>query len=232
MEVTEELIRKYHLGECNDEEKLAVELWLESEDVQMSYPEDVDLDTEQQKGWVNISDRYGIRKEQKDKFILQQKKKQLNAKLWIPIAACLAIAFAFALNKYLTSNPSQTTSIVNDQIVHVKKGEKKYLLLPDGTEVWLNSESTLSFPKEFTAIERAVDLQGEAFFKVTKNPDHPFIISSPRTTTKVLGTRFNLRDYQNEEKSELVVEEGKVSFSTKWTNHDPLTPYYRNLDVN
>lgn len=216
MEVTEELIRKYHLGECSDAEKLAVEKWLDSEDFQMSYPEDADLNDEQQKGWAKLSTRYGIAQDQVSETP-KDKKTHLNVKLWIPVAACLALVFAFGLNHYFFSNKVQTADTLNTQVVNAKKGEKKHLILPDGTEVWLNSESTLSFPKEFTAVKRAVDLEGEAFFKVTKNPAKPFIISSARSTTKVLGTRFNLRDYQNEEKTELVVEEGKVRFSSKKT---------------
>jgi len=78
-----------------------------------------------------------------------------------------------------------------------KKGQYK-LQLADGTQVWLNSASTLRFPMKFEATNRTVYLEGEAFFEVTKNAKKPFIVKSTAHEVKVLGTSFNLSAYPNE----------------------------------
>jgi transmembrane sensor len=78
-----------------------------------------------------------------------------------------------------------------------KKGQYK-LQLSDGTQVWLNSASTLRFPMKFETTNRTVYLEGEAFFEVTKNAQKPFIVKSTAHEVKVLGTSFNLSAYPNE----------------------------------
>lgn len=72
------------------------------------------------------------------------------------------------------------------------------VILPDGSEVILNSESTIEFPNSFLGNERHVKLKGEAFFKVAKNEKSPFIVSTDRVDVKVLGTEFNLKNYSGE----------------------------------
>lgn len=218
MEVTKELIRKYHHNQCNEAEKLAVEAWLESEEAELSYPDDTNLDVYQANGWDKISKRYNLEKSLSVKPPVAIKKKSVLKRYYLPLAACFAVVLTLGLAYKLFNNSKVPTVAGGYQTIEVKKGEKRFVQLIDGTQVWLNAESRLTFPKEFNGTQRAVNLIGEAYFRVAKNPNKPFIITSPRTTTKVLGTKFNLRDYQNEEKSELVVEEGKVSFSAIKTN--------------
>ncbi len=75
-------------------------------------------------------------------------------------------------------------------------GTKEYTVtLPDGTQVWLNSQTKLRFPGSFTGSEREVYVSGEAFFKVTKNPNQPFIVHTYKPDIKVLGTQFNVNTY-------------------------------------
>ena len=79
--------------------------------------------------------------------------------------------------------------------LRVPRGTNYQLTLPDGTEVWLNSDSKLSFPDHFTGNERLVQLIGEGYFKVTPDKEHPFRILAPNFSTIVLGTEFNIRAY-------------------------------------
>ena len=74
-------------------------------------------------------------------------------------------------------------------------GKNFQLTLPDGTRVWLNAESKLSYPRSFTGNTRTVQLQGEAYFEVAKDKEHPFIVQSGPVQTTVLGTSFNIRNY-------------------------------------
>jgi transmembrane sensor len=87
--------------------------------------------------------------------------------------------------------------------------------LPDSSIVWLNKNSRLTFPEEFDADQRVVYLEGEAFFDVRKNPHQPFIIHAGATTTKVLGTSFDVKAYQGDKEVSVTVITGKVAFSTE-----------------
>lgn len=88
---------------------------------------------------------------------------------------------------------------VEMQTVSVPRGKDFRLTLADGTEVWLNAGSTLRYPSRFTKQERLVELQGEAYFRVAKDKEHPFVVKSGEAVTQVLGTQFNFRAYRDEE---------------------------------
>lgn len=95
--------------------------------------------------------------------------------------------------------PAHTTpSQVKMQKLATPRGMDFKVILPDGSEVWLNAESVIEFPSAFTATERRVQLKGEAFFKVARNEDCPFIVTSDQLQVKVLGTEFNFKTYATE----------------------------------
>ena len=86
--------------------------------------------------------------------------------------------------------------------------------LPDSSHVWLNKGSSIVYDPDFDGEERNLKLEGEAFFEVTHNPQRPFVVSTERSETRVLGTSFNLRAYGEEATTELAVASGKVAFSS------------------
>lgn len=86
--------------------------------------------------------------------------------------------------------------------------------LPDGTIVTLNSNSKLTFPKQFSEKKREVEIIGEAFFEVKPNPGKPFIIKAGKAHIRVLGTSFNVSAYPGLETVEVIVQTGKVEIST------------------
>lgn len=88
--------------------------------------------------------------------------------------------------------------------------ETKEIILPDNSKVILNANSTLKYPEEFRGKTRSVELKGEAFFDVTKDKDHAFIISTFDAYTKVLGTSFNIKALSAAEKITVSVVTGKV----------------------
>lgn len=92
-------------------------------------------------------------------------------------------------------------------------GAVKMVNLPDGSEIWLNANSRLSYPESFT--KRQIRLEGEAFFDVARMEDSPFEIYSGEAKTTVLGTSFNVRAYPEEEVIEISVTSGKVTFEEK-----------------
>ncbi|WP_430815963.1 FecR family protein [Carboxylicivirga sp. RSCT41] len=94
--------------------------------------------------------------------------------------------------------------------VIVPKGGEYKLTLSDGTNVWLNSDSRLSFISSFTGKERIVQLEGEAYFDVSHNPNQPFIVETNDMKVKVYGTGFNVKSYDNESVDQVTLVEGSV----------------------
>lgn len=119
-------------------------------------------------------------------------------------------------------NSANTLEIKTDQIgsdltlkentLVVPKGYYYNIILPDQTKVWVNANSKLTFPTQFNKLERRVKLEGEAYFDVSHDTNHPFIVESSGSEIRVLGTRFNVNAYRKEIKTTL--ETGKVEFST------------------
>ncbi|HEY5745658.1 MAG TPA: FecR domain-containing protein [Chryseolinea sp.] len=95
---------------------------------------------------------------------------------------------------------------------YVPKGKLLQLTLPDGSQVWLNSDTKFRYPEKFGSGVREVYLEGEAFFDVSKDASKPFrILSGGKLTTTVLGTSFNVKAYGNDDLNEVAVITGKVS---------------------
>ena len=133
-----------------------------------------------------------------------------------PVLTGILILCAVAVGIiYLNKDVSQTRL----NIVSTSNNEYKNLKLPDGTIVYLNSGSSISFlvkstgdKKTFDSGERKVTLSGEAFFSVTRNKN-PFIITTENAKVTVLGTKFDV--LSRDENTRVVVKEGKVSFSPR-----------------
>ena len=112
--------------------------------------------------------------------------------------------------KYQKQGITSEIEIYNS--VTVPRGERFHLILADGTKVWLNAESQLTYPVNFVGKERGVILSGQAYFEVSKDPDHPFIVRSGEMETRVLGTVFDVSNYP-EEPQRVVLLEGSVKVS-------------------
>lgn len=94
--------------------------------------------------------------------------------------------------------------------IQTSKGMEYPLRLADGTKIYINSESRLRFPVSFRARERVVELEGEAFFEVAKDPSHPFIVKSGNLEVRVLGTQFNLKSYSDDKLIVTTLVEGSL----------------------
>ena len=79
--------------------------------------------------------------------------------------------------------------------ITVPKGQRVHLTLPDGSEAWLSSLSTLKWPSVFSSDARTVELDGEGFFTVTKDASRPFTVQTQKYDVRVLGTEFNVYAY-------------------------------------
>lgn len=90
------------------------------------------------------------------------------------------------------------------------RGGQYEIILPDGTKVWLNSASSLKYPTAFAGNERRVELTGEAYFEVSKDPSKPFYVKTTTQTVSVLGTHFNINSYADEAATKTTLLEGSV----------------------
>lgn len=97
----------------------------------------------------------------------------------------------------------------NNELI-IPKGGEYQVVLADGTKVWLNSASRLIYPQSFMGKERRVVLSGEAFFDVTHDAERPFVVETSRMNVKVLGTRFNVNDYDDNEEVSTTLVNGSV----------------------
>ena len=110
----------------------------------------------------------------------------------------------------------QSLQTENNEIAYntlsVPLGGEYQIILSDSTKVWVNADSKLKYPIAFRSERREVFLEGEAYFEVKKDRQHPFIVHTSRGSVKVLGTGFNVRDYQEEAKvvTTLVEEIGRA----------------------
>ena len=108
----------------------------------------------------------------------------------------------------------------------VPTGGEYNLILSDGTRVYLNAESVITFPKHFTGERREVTLEGEAYFDVHHDPVHPFYVKTKSLDVKVLGTSFNVKAYRNASIVETSLVEGVVSVKDNVLRPDMQATYH------
>lgn len=101
-------------------------------------------------------------------------------------------------------------------IMTTPKGRRFHLIMPDGTEAWLNSASSIQFPTAFTGNERKVSVTGEVYFEVAKNKKMPFHLNvNNQAEIEVLGTHFNVKAYENEPVINTTLLEGSIAIRLK-----------------
>ncbi len=94
------------------------------------------------------------------------------------------------------------------------RGGQYQLTLPDGTKVWLNAESSITYPTAFIGKERSVSIKGEVYFQVAKDKSKPFKVKSQNEEILVLGTEFNINAYTNEPAKVITLVEGSIKVNT------------------
>jgi len=196
MKIDEKLLDAYYQGHCNEEERRAVEEWIQQEDYdKYQLPASDHL---QDGIWNNINSKITGRK-------------SYHMYYWSAAACVALICTVFCILRF----DNKATSGLQYSKVATLKGQRAKVTLSDGTVVHLNANSSLRYPAKFGATRR-VELSGEAFFDVVKNPEKPFYIAGKTTETRVLGTSFNL--VEQTDKRNLTVLTGKVAYRDKQTN--------------
>lgn len=147
---------------------------------------------------------------------------------FVRVAAIALLAVALGVTAYYFGFHRQS----GNQFSEVVTGDLEVIQgisLPDGTVITLNCNSRLTYPDTFTGNYREVAMEGEAFFEVEPDADHPFVITAGKTRITVLGTSFNVCAYPDQDRVEVVVESGRVQVTAEGLKTSPgeeltLTP--------
>lgn len=115
---------------------------------------------------------------------------------WIPYVAVVILCVIVGFSAHLHTLHSLPTEM--EYIVEADKGQRANMTLPDGTKVWLNSHTQLSYKSDYGINDRIVKLVGEAFFEVAKDKKHRFIVKTEGLDVEALGTSFNIKAYRED----------------------------------
>ncbi len=167
-----------------------------------------------------------IRLEQDDGTGRVSPVKQLPGKIsrfpfvWLAAACLLGITAVLVFRLYSKSNNNQALVWMEKITVN---GVRSHLVLADGTKIILNAGSRLEYPRSFNGGIREVRLNGEAFFDVAKDAQHPFIIHTDKMNIKVLGTSFNVKCYGEDAYAETTLVTGAVEITLNGRSEDRIT---------
>ena len=218
----DELLIAYFKGEVSDEETQRITEWIEAEIEHQRYYQQLCRLFEMSYWIEDMPEQTEVALPQKAK-ILPWKHYAIS---FMKVAAIFVLGFAlhFFLNRQTT-----TTHHELQHQIHVPTGQHVEIMLADGSKVWLNSGSTLTFPSKFNGKKRLVELDGEGFFEVKSDKEHPFIVSTSKYQVKAVGTSFNVYDYQDSPQFEAALLNGKVEVTTnaKKSSAVILTPNQR-----
>ena len=217
----DELLIAYFKGEVSDEEAQQITEWIEAKIEHQRYYQQLCRLFEVSYWIEDIPEHTEVAFPKKTK-ILPWKHYVIS---FMKVAAIFVLGFA--LHFFL--NWQKTTHHELQHQIHVPTGQHVEIMLADGSKVWLNSGSTLTFPSKFNGKKRMVELDGEGFFEVKSDKEHPFIVSTSKYQVKAVGTSFNIYDYQDSPQFEAALLNGKVEVTTnaKKSSVVILTPNQR-----
>lgn len=131
---------------------------------------------------------------------------------WLRVAAIffMPLLAAGGVYIYMSKNDASTSPL----IVSVERGQKANITLPDGSKVWLNSQSKLIYSADFNVSQRELLLDGEAYFEVAHNPSKPFVVKSKDMSVEALGTAFSVKAYDEDNSVTSILMHGKVRVTT------------------
>jgi transmembrane sensor len=211
MKITPQLIRKYLSNTCTPQEREAVEEWYRNFDDDpdpLRFMDEAEQANLQRSMYKRFKQNFAGNNDEGSSNSFRNK---IYTLIWAVsgIAAVLLLVFNFGNKTELTADSAEAN--LNAQVTVRNNGSSIYKkILPDRSVVWLSPQSTLTFPQKFSGNTRQVNLAGEAFFEVTKDKAHPFIINSGELTTRVWGTSFRVKAFKNLP-AEVSVVTGKVS---------------------
>lgn len=205
-------IIRFITGNLTEEEAKEVRNWISA-------------DHTNKKEFIRLKNIYALSSEKRHRLIIEDDLFKLNQQIksnqrnlrkstllkYLQYAAILAVALFLGysvseINHHFTFGKSNEP--FNE--FYSPSGQISEFKLSDGTKIWLNSDTRIKVPVNFSSKQRIIQMDGEAFFQVTKDQHHPFFINANELSVKVMGTSFNVSAYSSERYSEITLTEGKV----------------------
>jgi len=221
-----DIIIKYLENSATEEEVSILLQWLEeSDENKTKFKETYDLWLYSNAALADDTDVETALSRLRQKTIYSSKKKISKqytlSQYFLRIAACILLLLSAGYAGYTFKDTRNETPIVMNKLLTGAncKGE---FILPDGSKVWLNANSTLEYPETFIGEKRIVTLKGEALFEVEKNPKFPFLVQADRIDIEVLGTRFLVQNYPNKTYIETVLVEGSIKVGGSYFPESPI----------
>ncbi|MDP2891058.1 MAG: DUF4974 domain-containing protein [Bacteroidota bacterium] len=207
----QDIIKRYFRGQLSDDEYELLTDYLQDsnnrqyfEKAKQEWTQNPELDETGRKNWNQLE--YKINKQ--DSVVA---KMPVTRRLWVQVASVAAIlVLGLLVGSVLTYFLSGNHFNQEQLVFETPRGEKSMVTLPDGSEVWLNANSRLVY-NSFSANHRQVELKGEAFFKVARNEQAPFVVKTNECSVEVMGTSFNVMAYDDFGRKEITLLSGKVN---------------------
>lgn len=162
----------------------------------------VDYHPNTEKLWDELVERIQPFENKSKRFLLPYLK-------YTAIAAAIVLAFFVGQGRYFSHKAGVDSSQLYSTL-STESGERSHMMLPDGTKVWLNTDSELKYASDFNQEHRDVYITGECYFEVTKDAHNPFIVHAKDLQVKVYGTHFNVKESSSTKQAEVTLVEGKV----------------------
>lgn len=203
---TDELLLRYFAGELNKMEEKELLDWLNQDD-------------EHKKTFQRMADVWAVahiplfagRLKVSGPMLPRARRNTVALrKRWAGVAVACIISVAIALSAFWVGKRYGNASPDTYYCTMVPAGSRSEVTLPDGSIVWVNAGSSLTYHENRREQIRSVMLEGEAYFEVRPDPERPFIVESGDLHVRVLGTKFNVKAYGDEETVDVVLLSGKV----------------------
>ena len=217
----DELIANYLIGSSDENALNELKTWIATS------PENEQYFIQQREVWFSVVSREATLKYNKDKAFdtfknrIESHKKmeetsrqKFRLSVFWRYAAVVAVILAVGCFSYWQGGVNVKDSFA-DISVEAPLGSKTKLYLPDGTLVWLNAGSRMTYSQGFGVDNRTVELEGEGYFEVKRNEKLPFVIQTTDMDLRVLGTKFNFKNYVEDDEAAVCLVEGKVSLKNK-----------------
>ncbi|GHT59772.1 anti-sigma factor [Bacteroidia bacterium] len=212
------LLNRFMKGDISSEEKSLLAKWLNTD---VSYDEIASL---YQARWMETRDSQ-IPADISERMFRQIKrliaeserkkaKKPVFIRPWLKYAASVAILIAIGLSVYLYRNGHSSgetlQAVVREYVVSANKGQKSSMILPDGTKIWLNSYTKITYFSDYGVKDRTLSLTGEAYFEVAKDAEKRFVVKAGEMEVEALGTAFNIQAYNEDSQIVTTLLSGSV----------------------
>lgn len=226
------LLKKFYRGKCSEEEAQRVISWFSSKEEKESLLEQLQSTWEQFEepedeallGYHSTNTLQAIQSRIRKEESLAEGDKNvrylnINRYYNTKIAAIilLAVGISFIMQILLQSAPVEVSQLL---VSEAPAGQKRTIVLSDGTKITLNAGSKIFYPEQFSDGGREVALEGEAFFEVARDTLRPFTVATDQISTRVLGTSFNIKAYRDEQIIQVAVASGKVKVSQNFSKKE------------